>query len=540
MNTQSTTNTNLASTYEDVIAATPISIPTTAPTHLSDKTCSNTYLKTTLFKPLLTKTTPTSFTFTHQTFSPLSAKNPISESYPDEYDDDKPREECGVVGIYNDPEASRICYLGLHALQHRGQEGAGIVTATPDGVLKSVTGVGLVSEIFNQSKLNQLTGNNAIGHVRYSTAGQSMLKNVQPFVASYRFGHVAVAHNGNLVNYQTLRAEFEKNGSIFATSSDTEVVLHLIAASQERPFLIRVIEACMKLKGAYSLVFLTEDKLVAVRDPFGFRPLVMGRRRYGAIVFALETCALDLVEVKYVREVEPGEAVIIDKDGVQSMCLLPHAEPKSCVFEHIYFSLPNSVVFGKSVYESRRKFGEILATESPVDCDVVIAVPDSGVVAAIGYANKAGVPFQQGLIRSHYVGRTFIEPSQQIRDFGVKLKVSPVRAVLEGKRVVVVDDSIVRGTTSSKIVRMLKEAGAKEVHMRIASPPIIASCYYGIDTPSSEELISNRMSVEEIREFIGCDSLAFLKIDSLKKMLAGDSPNFCYACFSGNYPELDC
>ncbi|KAM0065433.1 putative amidophosphoribosyltransferase [Helianthus debilis subsp. tardiflorus] len=522
-------------------AATLIPIATTAPSLLADKTCSNsnTYLKNPLFKPLLTKTTtPTSVSLTHQSFSPVSAKNPISESYPDEYDD-KPREECGVVGIYNDPEASRICYLALHALQHRGQEGAGIVTATPDGILKSVTGMGLVSEVFNQSKLDELTGNNAIGHVRYSTAGQSMLKNVQPFVAGYRFGRVAVAHNGNFVNYQTLRAEFEKNGSIFTTSSDTEVVLHLIAVSQERPFLIRVIEACKKLKGAYSLVFITEDKLVAVRDPFGFRPLVMGRRSNGAIVFASETCALDLVEATYDREVEPGELLIVDKDGVQSTCLVPHPEPKSCVFEHIYFSLPNSVVFGKSVYESRRKFGEILATESLVDCDVVIAVPDSGVVAAIGYANKAGVPFQQGLIRSHYVGRTFIEPSQQIRDFGVKLKLSPVRAVLEGKRVAVVDDSIVRGTTSSKIVRLLKEAGAKEVHMRFASPPIIASCYYGVDTPSPEELISNRMSVEEIREFIGCDSLAFLKIDSLKKMLAGDSPNFCYACFSGNYPELD-
>lgn len=442
------------------------------------------------------------------------------------------------MGIYGDPEASRLCYLALHALQHRGQEGAGIVTATPEGVLKSVTGVGLVSEVFNQSKLDQLPGDNAIGHVRYSTAGQSMLKNVQPFVAGYRFGRVGVAHNGNLVNYQTLRAELEENGSIFGTSSDTEVVLHLIAISKQRPFFLRIVEACEKLKGAYSMVFLTEDKLVAVRDPFGFRPLVMGKRSNGAIVFASETCALDLIEAKYEREVHPGEVLIVDKDGIQSLCLMPHPEPKSCIFEHIYFSLPNSVVFGKSVYESRRRFGEILATESPVDCDVVIAVPDSGVVAAIGYANKAGVPFQQGLIRSHYVGRTFIEPSQRIRDFGVKLKLSPVRAVLEGKRVVVVDDSIVRGTTSSKIVRLLKEAGAKEVHMRIASPPIIASCYYGVDTPCPEELISNRMSVEEIRDFIGSDSLAFLEIDSLKKMLAGDSGNFCYACFSGNYPVV--
>ncbi|XVE48942.1 hypothetical protein DITRI_Ditri01bG0042600 [Diplodiscus trichospermus] len=481
----------------------------------------------------------------------ISSKNPISEFFPankgdpeDSFvssffdDDDKPREECGVVGIFGDPEASRLCYLALHALQHRGQEGAGIV-AVNNNVLQSITGVGLVSEVFNESKLDQLPGEMAIGHVRYSTAGASMLKNVQPFVAGYRFGSVGVAHNGNLVNYRALRAMLEDNGSIFNTSSDTEVVLHLIAISKARPFFLRIVDACEKLEGAYSMVFVTEDKLVAVRDPYGFRPLVMGRRSNGAVVFASETCALDLIEATYEREVYPGEVLVVDKkDGVQSLCLMPHPEPKQCIFEHIYFALPNSIVFGRSVYESRHIFGEILATEAPVDCDVVIAVPDSGVVAALGYAAKAGVAFQQGLIRSHYVGRTFIEPSQKIRDFGVKLKLSPVRGVLEGKRVVVVDDSIVRGTTSSKIVRLIKEAGAKEVHMRIASPPIIGSCYYGVDTPSSEELISNRMSVEEIREFIGCDSLAFLPFDSLKRMLSSDSPNFCYACFSGKYPVM--
>lgn len=439
------------------------------------------------------------------------------------------------MGIYGDPEASRLCYLALHALQHRGQEGAGIVTVN-DGVLQSITGVGLVSDVFNESKLDQLPGESTIGHVRYSTAGASMLKNVQPFVAGYRFGSVGVAHNGNLVNYTSLRHMLEDNGSIFNTSSDTEVVLHLMAISKARPFFLRIVDACEQLEGAYSMVFLTEDKLVAVRDPHGFRPLVMGRRSNGAVVFASETCALDLIEATYERDVHPGEVLVVDKDGIQSLCLMPHPEPKQCIFEHIYFSLPNSIVFGKSVYESRRAFGEILATESPVDCDVVIAVPDSGVVAALGYAAKAGVPFQQGLIRSHYVGRTFIEPSQKIRDFGVKLKLAPVRAVLEGKRVVVVDDSIVRGTTSSKIVRLLQEAGAKEVHMRIASPPIIGSCYYGVDTPSPEELISNRLNVEQVREFIGSDSLAFLPLDSLQKLLGSDSPNFCYACFSGKYP----
>ncbi|KAL2477024.1 Amidophosphoribosyltransferase 2 [Forsythia ovata] len=498
------------------------------------------------FNSFVPKILPESHKPLHVTLS----KNPISEvisSYKasknpennfltlEDDDDDKPREECGVVGIYGDPEASRLCYLALHALQHRGQEGAGIV-AVQDNVLQSITGVGLVSDVFNESKLDQLHGDMAIGHVRYSTAGSSMLKNVQPFVAGYKFGSVGVAHNGNLVNYQVLRAELEESGSIFNTSSDTEVVLHLIAISKARPFFLRIVEACNKLEGAYSMVFLTEDKLVAVRDPFGFRPLVMGRRSNGAVVFASETCALDLIEATYEREVYPGEVLVVDKEGVRSLCLMSHPEPKSCIFEHIYFALPNSVVFGRSVYESRHAYGEILATEAPVDCDVVIAVPDSGVVAALGYAAKAGVAFQQGLIRSHYVGRTFIEPSQKIRDFGVKLKLSPVRAVLEGKRVVVVDDSMVRGTTSSKIVRLIKEAGAKEVHMRIASPPIIGSCYYGVDTPSAEELISNRMSVEEIREFIGSDSLAFLSINSLKKLLGNDSPNFCYACFSGKYP----
>ncbi|PQM35895.1 amidophosphoribosyltransferase chloroplastic [Prunus yedoensis var. nudiflora] len=520
--------------------------PTTKPSPLSSSLSKPTPLPLTHKNPpsFSPKTLPkpsfplktSSLSHTHKASSfTLRSKNPISEFFPankqnpdgdfiDYDDDDKPREECGVVGIYGDPEASRLCYLALHALQHRGQEGAGIV-CVQDDVLQSITGVGLVSEVFNQTKLDQLPGDLAIGHVRYSTAGASMLKNVQPFVAGYRFGSVGVAHNGNLVNYRALRAKLEDTGSIFNTSSDTEVVLHLIAISKHRPFLLRIVDACEQLEGAYSMVFVTKDKLVAVRDPHGFRPLVMGRRSNGSVVFASETCALDLIEATYEREVFPGEVVVVDKEG-----------PKQCIFEHIYFALPNSVVFGRSVYESRRAFGEILATEAPVDCDVVIAVPDSGVVAALGYAAKAGVAFQQGLIRSHYVGRTFIEPSQKIRDFGVKLKLSPVRAVLEGKRVVVVDDSIVRGTTSSKIVRLLKEAGAKEVHMRIASPPIIASCYYGVDTPSSEELISNRMSVEEIREFIGSDSLAFLPIAKLEKMLDNQSPNFCYACFSGKYP----
>lgn len=466
-------------------------------------------------------------------------KNPLAAALQkqlngEEEEEDSMHEECGVVGVYGDPEASRLCYLALHSLQHRGQEGAGIVTSNETS-LRSEVGLGLVADVFNSSKLAKLTGNSAIGHVRYATAGASVVGNVQPFVRSYRFGSLGVAHNGNLVNYKHLRAQLEDNGSIFNTTSDTEVILHLIATSRDQHLLARIIHACEQIEGAYSLVFLSEDKLVAVRDPYGFRPLVMGRRSNGAIVFASETCALDLIEAEYVREVNPGEVIVVDGDGISSSYLLSRRQRQACVFEHIYFSLPNSIVFGRSVYHSRYTFGQILAEEAPVECDVVIAVPDSGVVAALGYAAKAGVPFQQGLIRSHYVGRTFIEPSQKIRDFGVKLKLAPVRAVIEGKRVVVVDDSIVRGTTSSKIVRLLKEAGASEVHMRIASPPIIGSCFYGVDTPSTEELISFKMTIEQTRQFIGADSLAFLPLERLRAMLGEEAPTFCDACFSGSY-----
>ncbi|XP_024371344.1 amidophosphoribosyltransferase, chloroplastic [Physcomitrium patens] len=468
--------------------------------------------------------------------SPTS-ENPMEEwlRKGDEREGDAWREECGVVAIFGDPEASRLCYLSLHALQHRGQEGAGIVTAN-EHTLHAVTGMGLVSEVFDESKLKKLPGTSAIGHVRYATAGASVLKNVQPFVAGYRFGSLALAHNGNLVNYSSLRARLEENGSIFNTSSDTEVILHLIAISKKRPFVARLVDACEQLEGAYSLVFLSEDKVVAVRDPHGFRPLVMGRKSNGAYVFASETCALDLIEAEYVREVQPGEMVVIDKnEGYSSSCLMPRVERKACIFEHIYFAQPNSIVFGRSVYDSRYEYGRILAETAPVECDVVIAIPDSGVVAALGYAAQANVPFQQGLIRSHYVGRTFIEPSQKIRDFGVKLKLAPVAHVLKGKRVVVIDDSIVRGTTSIKIVRLLKEAGAKEVHMRIASPPITGSCYYGVDTPSKEELISYRLNVEETRKVLGADSLAFLPLERLRGMLEDEAPKFCDACFSGAY-----
>lgn len=456
---------------------------------------------------------------------------------------DKPRDECGVVGIIGDNAAAYLCSLALHALQHRGQEGAGIVSSTSGGrpSLRSVTGLGLVSHVFrDKSKLDYLSGSAAIGHVRYSTAGAaSSPANVQPFLAGYRFGHLAVAHNGNLVNYSSLRARLEDSGSIFNTSSDTEVILHLIANSASRPLISRIVEACESLAGAYSLVFLTENKLFAVRDPHGFRPLVLGRLRHsGGIVFASESCALDLIEADYEREVNPGELVVVDgRDmSLTSLCLMPPKPRKACIFEHIYFALPNSIVFGREVHSSRYSFGATLARESPADADVVIPVPDSGFYAALGYASESGIPFQQGLIRSHYVGRTFIQPEQNIRDLAVRLKLAPVKGILENKSVVVVDDSIVRGTTSSKIVALIKDAGAREVHMRIASPPIIGSCYYGVDTPRSEELISNRMDVEGVRKEIGCDSLAFLSLESLRGLLGEEAPTFCDACFSGNYP----
>ncbi|GJN17018.1 hypothetical protein PR202_gb04056 [Eleusine coracana subsp. coracana] len=383
--------------------------------------------------------------------------------------DDHPREECGVFGVIGDPDASSLCYLGLQKLQHRGEEGAGIAAAGVDGKLKSVTGLGLVGDVFRDpARLANLPGNAAIGHVRYSTAGAAAaLRNVQPFLAvlaAYRFGQVAVAHNGNLVNYQALRNRLEAQGSIFNTSSDTEVILHLIATSLSRPLLSRICDACERLAGAYSLLFLTADKLFAVRDPLGFRPLVMGRRPNGAVVFASETCALDLIDAAYEREVAPGEVVVVDRRdmSVSSACLVPHRPRKSCVFEHIYFALPHSVVFGHAVHERRTAYGRALAEESPAPtADVVIPVPDSGFYAALGFAQASGLEFQQGLIRWHYSGRSFIQPSQAIRDLAVKLKLSPVRGVIEGKGVVVVDDSLVRGTTSSKIVRLLRDAGAR-------------------------------------------------------------------------------
>jgi len=452
---------------------------------------------------------------------------------------DKFHDECGVFGIFGHPEAANLTYLGLYALQHRGQEGCGIVAS--DGLrLKAHLGMGLVADVFRRDDIfERLPGRSAIGHVRYSTAGGNDMKNVQPIVVDYSRGSIAVAHNGNLVNAQEVRNTLEKNGSIFSTTSDTETIIHLLAISQSDSLLERLCEALLQVKGAYSLAILTETRMIAVRDPNGFRPLSLGKLD-GAFVVASESCAFDLIEAEYIREVEPGEVIVIDKNGMQSYFPFPKATRNTpCIFEYIYFSRPDSRIFNRTVYPVRKEFGRQLARQYPVDADLVMAVPDSGMAAALGYAEESGIPFELGLIRNHYVGRTFIEPQQSIRHFGVKLKLNPVREVIEGKRVIVVDDSIVRGTTSRKIVKMIRNAGAKEVHVRISSPPTSFPCFYGIDTPSRKELISASHTIEEIARYITADSLCYLNLDGLHAALAqfGDHKiDFCEACFSGNYP----
>ena len=445
---------------------------------------------------------------------------------------DKFKDECGIFGIYGHPEAANLTYLGLYALQHRGQEGAGIVSS--DGSkLHSHKEMGLVADIFSEDVLRRLPGRNAIGHVRYSTAGESHLKNVQPIVVDYARGPLAVAHNGNLVNAAILRDELEAHGSIFQSTTDTEVIIHLIATSKEGALFERLVSALEQVKGAYSLLFLTETSMVAVRDPNGFRPLCLGRMKDSYVV-ASETCALDLVEAEYVRDIEPGEILVIDEKGLHSYKPFSEVKPSPCIFEFIYFARPDSNVFGSNVYEMRKGFGKQLAREHPVEADIVIPVPDSGVPAAIGYAEEAGLPFETGLIRNHYIGRTFIEPRQSIRHFGVKIKLNAVRGALYGKRVVVVDDSIVRGTTARKIIKMIKAAGAKEIHFRISSPPTIFPCFYGVDTPSRQELIASTHTVEETNKYITSDTLGYLSTEGMLSVVKGDY--FCDACFSGRYP----
>jgi amidophosphoribosyltransferase len=451
---------------------------------------------------------------------------------------DKFKDECGVFGIFGHPEAANMNYLGLYALQHRGQEGCGISAADGSSIRTHVGG-GLVADVFKDNKIfNSLPGQAAIGHVRYSTAGGDSLKNCQPITVNYSRGSIAVAHNGNLVNAQEVRCELEKSGSIFSTTSDTEVIVHLLARSQADALADRMAEALRAVRGAYSLVFLTETRMVAVRDPSGFRPLVLGKVD-GAYVVASETCALDLIEAEYIREVEPGEMIVFDKDGMTSMHPFEEQKISQCVFELIYFARPDSTVFSQQVYEKRKDFGRKLAREHAVEADIVIPVPDSGVPAAIGYAEESGIPFQMGLIRNHYIGRTFIEPQQSIRHFGVKIKLNAIRDVFAGKRVVVVDDSVVRGTTSRKIIKMIRNAGAKEVHMRVSAPPTSYPCYYGIDTPTRKELIASSHSIDEICKYITADTLGYLSIDGMRRVVGvedGTCGNFCDACFNGDYP----
>ncbi len=448
--------------------------------------------------------------------------------------EDKFRDHCGVFAVYGHPEAAKLTYLGLHALQHRGQESAGIVS-TDGHQLVSYKGMGHVADVFTQEVLNGLPGHAAIGHTRYSTAGDTDLKNAQPLTVSCQKGQVALAHNGNLVNAGTIRRDLESRGDIFQTTSDTEVVLHFFARSRQSGIPEALAEALDKVVGAYSLVALFKDSVFGIRDPRGFRPLNLGRLD-GGYVLASETCAFDIINATPIREVEPGEMVILDRRGITALRFAPPAQPQQCIFEHVYFSRPDSVVFGRSVQASREMLGRLLAHEHPAAADVVVPVPDSGVAAAIGFAEESGIPLKFGLIRNHYVGRIFIEPSQAIRDFGVKLKLNPVRSLLDGQRVVLVDDSIIRGTTSRKIVRIVREAGACEVHVRISCPPTISPCFYGIDTPTRDELIASNHSVEEIRQYIGADTLGYLSLEGMRQAVGDTQSRYCLACYTANYP----
>ena len=472
--------------------------------------------------------------------------DPLSEAFPPHSEDtldldgDRLREECGVFGIFGHPEAAAITALGLHALQHRGQEAAGIVAF--DGKrFSSERRLGLVGDHFSsRATIERLPGNAAVGHVRYSTTGETILRNVQPLFAELDSGGFAVAHNGNLTNGITLRRELIKQGAIYQSTSDTEVILHLVARSRKGRILDRFIEGLRQLEGAYSLVALTNKKLIGVRDPLGIRPLVLGELD-GHYIFASETCALDIIGARFVRDVENGEVVVISESGIESHKPFPPQPMRPCIFEYIYFSRPDSIVHGRHVYDVRKSMGAQLARESHIDADVIVPVPDSGVPAAIGYAQASGIPFELGIVRNHYVGRTFIQPTQSVRELGVRLKHSANRSVVKDRRIVLIDDSIVRGTTSVKIVQMMREAGAKEVHFRISSPPITHPDYYGIDTPRREKLLAATHSLEEMRKYIGCDSLAFLSVDGIYKAMGEDGrnaarPQFTDHCFTGDYP----
>ncbi len=451
-------------------------------------------------------------------------------------------DECGVFGIWNNPEASRLSYLGLYALQHRGQESAGIVSLEGQNQFTR-KGLGLVQEVFTEEVLNQLPGRAAIGHVRYSTTGNNYLNNAQPLTASLYNGPIAVAHNGNIVNADQLRSELKAGGSIFQGTNDTEVLLHLLARNPSSDLVECLQDALGKLEGAFSFTILSKEALFGIRDPYGFRPLVLGeletdnRKSY---VLASETCAFDLLGAKFLREIEPGEIFWVDARGEHSVKMRRKVDLRAaCIFEHVYFARPDSIVFGRSVYEVRKQAGRILARENDIEVDMVVPVPDSGVPAAVGYSQESGLPFELGIIRNHYVGRTFIEPTQSIRNFGVKIKLNPQTAVLQGKRVVVVDDSLVRGTTSKKIIGLIRAAGAKEVHLRIAAPPTTGPCFYGVDTPEKSELIAANQSLDEICRFVGADSLRYLSLEGLIESVRDPKSKhhgYCAACFDGHYP----
>lgn len=453
------------------------------------------------------------------------------------------KEECGIFGSWNDPEAARSCYLGLYAMQHRGQESCGIVSLD-QGEHKNHKGLGLVGDVFTEESLLSLNGRAAIGHVRYSTTGQNLLTNAQPLTADLLNGPIALAHNGNIVNSLELRQKLKAQGSIFQGTNDTEIILHLLSKNPSNDLIQALRESLEKIEGAYSLVILSKNNLVAARDPYGFRPLVLGQKKIenGKIVkmLASESCAFDLIGAQYEREIQPGEIYWIDDTGEHSLIFKEQRKKAHCVFEHIYFSRPDSVVFGKSVYESRKKFGQALAKESPVEADIIVPIPDSGIPAAMGYSRESGIPFEMGIIRNHYVGRTFIQPLQSIRDFGVKIKLNPQNAVLKDKRVVVIDDSLVRGTTSRKIINLIRQAGAKEVHMRIACPPTVSPCYYGVDTPQKSQLIASSHTRQEICDYIGADTLAYLSIDGMFQAIQSNEQSYCAACFSENYPTAGC
>ncbi len=447
----------------------------------------------------------------------------------------RPKEYCGLFGIFGHKEASKLTYLGLYALQHRGEESCGIVSSDGEE-LYFYKDMGLVNDVFDEARLKSLKGNLAVGHVRYSTTGSSLIKNAQPLFVDYLKGSLAIAHNGNLINSTKLREELEKKGSIFQTTTDSEIILQLMARSNNQSLRERLLYALKQIKGAYSLVMMTEDTLIGVRDPLGFRPLWLGKLG-NSFCLASETCALDLIEAKHVREIEPGEIVFIDKDGIKSIKPFPKQKNCAfCIFEHIYFSRPDSILFGDNVHLVRQNLGRNSAREFPVEADFVIPVPDSGFSAALGFSHESGLPLEMGIIRNHYVGRTFIQPQQKIRDLGVKIKFNILKDVIKGKKIVIVDDSIVRGTTSRKRVRTFREAGAKEVHMRISCPPHRYPCFYGIDFHTQKELIAHRHSLKEIQSFLDVDTLGYLSLEGMYKSVSGPKENYCVACFTGSYP----